>query len=174
MVQIKKQELTIASCLHAISERNKVTRMQQDFDQAFNHIPMLFFAITFVTVPGFIASFSYRNTELNQVSVVIVYFVVEIIIAIMLIAIVLSVCKSKDRMDQHVDDIILLIQQKQSSESLDNRQTAALVSLMDVLRKSQEFHFTGGSLFKITRSLFLSFASALISISVLVLQMTSK
>ena len=171
LMRMQKQDLSINGCFLLIRQLKRLTQAKQQFDQHLNHIPFLVFSITFITVPGCIASVSGKNSGQKQVSEVIAFITIQAIIAGVLIAIVLTVCCSKQRMDRLLDDFIWMIQQKQSAELLTRSQNAALISLMHALSKVRDFEFTGASLFTINRSLFLSFASALISISVLVLQM---
>lgn len=142
-----------------------------EFEQLFNFIPFITFGTLFVTIPGVILS-AMKDMSLGRdmsyvIQEVVAFASVHIAIFIVNFFLVQSVSMSKEIVNQNIAELIRLVQRR----NIRNLNTTGYQSVIEELRIDQQFSFTGWYLFTINRFILLGFLSAIISFSVLLIQL---
>lgn len=156
---------------NVIVELEQIMAYKQEFENLFNIIPCLQFGILFVTVPG--VTVTLYNDSIRGLPYVgqeiLVYIAIHSCIFVFLLLIVDRVDKARREVSQTTALLIHYIHSRHSYDLY----TSGFKSLIDELRINEAFKFTGWNMFTIDKSILLSFLSAIITFSVLLIQLAS-
>lgn len=162
---------TVASDqLKLMSDLKNLKATRDKFEQLFSIIPFIMFAFAFLTIPFTITDMA-RKASFGFSTLVNVYYIIENICNALVIILVMYVsCNSREKVRNVIENMIETIQKRDICYPLSSSSQVVIESL----KSYADFSFTGWYLFKIDRSLILTFLSALISFSVLLLQLGSS
>lgn len=155
-----------ASVIALIEERRLLMKMKRVFDDIFRFIPFVMFAMPFLTVPGYLSGIGKRASGQSEATKIIGYIAVHATIGLSIISMTATASWCKRQTDESANQLILCIYKRREREP-----RARLQALLEELMRDQAFAFTGCGVFRVEKETLLSFASALISMSVLVNQL---
>ena len=173
---MRKRAATGHSAVSLIHDRKQVMKLKRTFEQLFNVVPLTTLAIPFVTIPGIVSRFSSSDSGIGKqgpVDAGEAAFLMTVHAALAAFLVMIVECASRPRhsVNSRISEVIFSIQEHNCSA---DRQQHLLLSgyqsLIDELRIDQEFFFSGWHMFDVDRHVYLVFMSALISTTVLVIE----
>ena len=149
-----------------LKECKWMQRTIQLFDDCFNVVPLVVLGFVFISVPGVVIQARRDAADDSPVASYnkAVFVVFHVIVFADLLLLTIGVARFKGRVVEAVDELVDCLQELRHSDS-------ASQALEREVRRLQEQRLTGGYLFTLQPSLLLSFAGAVISYTVLVLQL---
>ena len=164
-----KRSLTYASSLlyQCIAARHT-------FERLFNIIPFSVFGVLFFMIPSSIADVSITRRAQQMKSLadfqVMMYGTFHFAVLLLIVTLIHSVCRTKQQTQAAAQQLIHTITQANLTHSL----TAGQQSLINDANAYRDMPFTGLFLFNVDTSLVLTFASSLITFTVLLCQLTIR
>ena len=161
------------SAIAMIRERKHVMRMKQTFEQLFSIIPFAMLALPFITVPGTISRISDQGISgLGPVAPgeVVFFVTIHVGFAVVIILLIECVTRARNIIKERISEVIFLMQERFAHQLHSTGHQA----LIDELKADQEFRFSGWHLFSIERTVYLVFMSALVSTTVLVIEVENN
>ena len=152
-----------------MSRRERVKEMKQEFESLLNFIPFTLFALPFSTIPGMVSGVTQERGLLSMYSGL-SYAATHTWIFLFIVLIVIRVSKARRETTHASAQVISLLQQRFTGRLHET----GFQSLIEELRIDQEFSFTGCSLFDIATRLIPPFCSSLVTMSVLLIQLSAK
>ena len=162
--------------LTLMQKRRQVMQLKSDFDSIFNFVPMSLLVLPFFTVPGAVVSLREGVKESHTSQTLLetgLYVLPQVGASLSLLLIVWRACRCCERVDRAAAELVNDIRIIVSSGSWQRGpgSEAAWQMLLHQVTEERTFTLTAGGIFAITRSLLFSFASSLVGISVLVIQL---
>ena len=156
-----------------MKDMKQLSIMRNEFEQLFNIIPFILLSILFVDIPAALLDINNdkRNTDRIYLIIYICYYIVDTGLYFMLaLFLVHNVSRSAERTYEAASELIEIIQDKNLIHLYSN----GWQSVIDSLKLYQNFSFTGSKLFRIDHNLVLTFVSAIITFSVLLIQLQTS
>ena len=164
--------LDASAIIMMMTERRNIMRVKSEFESLFNLIPLISFMIPFFTIPGMIAGATQATCYDCSRFDLICYAASQVKAALFIILLVKQAHVSRRRVHHATNDLITVLHQRQMSMPATSVNQALMHELIHELGSDQrEFCFTGWSLFVIDARIIPAFLSALITMSMLQLQL---
>ena len=151
-----------------LEERDLMNSLKHEFERLFNFIPYVLFGGLFASIPAtFLSLFQgVEDKKSYAIQELVLFLSVHVFIFILLFCLVQNVSQAQDSVQEAISGLIRVIQRR----NICRLQETGYHTLIEDLRMNEKFVFTGWFLFTINRYAFLSFISAVISFSVLLIQ----
>ena len=162
----------VTSAEQVMTQADKLMRLKEEFEHLLNHIPAILFVVPFITIPEMIVAITgdivshrlhYAYTDMLY------YLFIDGIHLTVLLLFVISVTRDQRRARLASKQLIRCIQAKYARSLAGT----GYQSVIEELRLDQSFTLTGYSLFVIEWPILLSTVSAVVSIGVLVIQVSN-
>ena len=156
-------------------QRQEIMRLKQEFESLFSKIPFLQLSVLFITLPAGIAARDLFRGATGTRSVLLGVSHIMTIAFLLTTAILLinTVSDGCDQVDEMISKITRLLQ-RDISLSVDWKSVCGQEELVRQLQDERGHRYTGWRLFIVNRSLMLSFLSACVTFSVLLIQVASQ
>ena len=166
-LQQLNQNLTIIIPFKVMKNIKALSQMRSELEHLFNVVPFFLFGVFFFIIPEAIISIARYDAKFDDSRSIFLTIHISylIVVAILLLR---QVCNSRDRVRDMVTQLIEIIHQTHATRL----NTNDYLALTDALKSYADFSFTGWYLFRIDRSLVLTFVSSIITFSVLLIQLT--
>jgi hypothetical protein len=150
----------------------KILKATRDkFERLFNIIPFIVLAIAFITIPSTLANIARKAKSAEFSTLRNVYYICQNSAnCFVILLLVYYASKSREKASNAVEQMIEVIHKR----NINSLYTNGSQAVIDALKSYADFSFTGWYLFKMNRSLILTFLSAIISFSVLIIQLGSS
>ena len=161
------QEQQVPDYGHLMRAAKGLDRARQSFDQLFNLIPFTLFALSFLSIPNTIANL---RTQLDLQGIKMSsHILTHLMTTAVMALLVWTADRSQARIRSGIREVRDALEEKHASRV----QTLGYQGLVDQLTRYEGSGLTGGGLFSVDRRLVLSFLSAHITITVLIIQLES-
>ena len=161
-------------------EEQRLLSMRLLFDRLLSFIPFCLLALPFLSVPGMLPRVlrDARNLATAPAGQSFPYEAFSYSwshgkLAVILILLVWTVCRSRDAMRERTEQLADGVQERLSDQGSVGEAAAMLALVQQLRTDAREISLTGCSAVVIDESLLIAFLSSLVSMSVLVIQLTS-
>ena len=153
-------------------ERSQVQQLKREFDHLFGIVPLVAFGLLFITIPGSVVSLTVvsRNQPHTATLQVVSNILYHGLIVSAVLVLTIAAEYSRHRINRATDAAVTHLQLRVCT-SREERETAN--ALERELRRQQKHRLSGCRFFSISQSLLLSFAAAVVNVSVFLIQVAT-